>query len=425
MPLLKSSNATAASIVRIAFAALLIILFVLAISTSATIGYSRSISREATHTATLSLADADRAVHLSPLDPEVHDNRATVLQKLDRPAEAASELEKLVALRPTDFWPWLRLGHARDVLNDHGGALAAYRQSVWLAPYYAQPHWYLGHLLLRENQTAEAFAEFRLAVNSDPSLLNDAIGFAWATFDKDARAIVDAIQPRSPAEYAALARFFVDRGNLDEAMAMYHSSGGFSRQDRKEFLNALVSAKRFTEAYEVWSPGRENGDGIEAVLNGGFENPIPLDDPGFGWQLPKNLDAARITADSSTHRSGGRSLRMDFNGNVDPSARLLSQVVLVKPNTRYQLSFSFSSRDLATVSLPVITVMDANSDTTPLAPAVTMSAGTAEWSDHKMQFATPAGATAIVIAVQREACASPPCAIYGHIWLDCFSLEKL
>ena len=410
------------NITRLIAAALTFGLFSWALWGAGRIGYSRTLAARAGQTSQLALAD--QAVQLSPSDPEAHYARADLLKSTGRQAEAVKELERAAALRPRYYFLQLKLGHARDRLGDREGALASYKESVRLAPYYALPRWYLGHFLLRAGQTDEAFAQLRRAADSDPSLLTDMIGLAGATFSGDARAIRRAVRPKSPAACLALAHYFVGQGNTTEAMTLFRAAGPLSAQERRDFLTELLKFKQFPEAYDVWS--REHGAaGPGSIINGSFEGSIALDDPGFGWQIAPNAGAVRIYSDPLDPRDGSRSLRFDFNGPGGQSTRLLSQIVLVQPNTKYRLSFAARSQELATLGPPSVAVVDEKDGESRLAQPVLLQTGTGEWSDHALQFTTSGSTNAVLISIQREGCAGSGCPIYGHLWLDNFALQKL
>lgn len=90
------------------------------------------------------LAVAERAVSLSPSDPETHRIKATVFYMLKGLPQAAAELELAVSLRPRDDSLWLQLGMLRDEMGDASGAVIAFNESIRLAPYYALPRWQRG-----------------------------------------------------------------------------------------------------------------------------------------------------------------------------------------------------------------------------------------------------------------------------------------
>ena len=377
------------------------------------------------------LPATDTAVRLSPSDPETHYARAMVLWRMQRFPEAVKEYESVVMLRPGDYVPWLDLGSARDRSGDADGALMAFKEAVRLAPYYGEPRWELGGLLLRFGRTDDALIELRQAATSDPGRLPDIIDLAWKTSGGDPR-VPQAVIPKTAQAGLTLARFFVEHGKYGEAIELFRSTSGTSSKDLRPLLTALLTAKRFTEAYEVWASSRETGSEeshhrIATITDGSFENNINLDDPGFGWQPANNLQTLHISVDTNEPYVGAHSLRLDWNGNSDPSRPVISQLVLVEPRTRYRLKFAARSRDLLTVGLPIVTVIDAGDDkqSVVLVQSKALQGGTTGWQDYIMEFTTAENTDAVVISLRRESCATDQCAILGNLWLDDFQLERL
>lgn len=377
------------------------------------------------------LASINEAIRLSPLDPEVHYARALVLWRMEQLPEAIREYESVVALRPRDYVPWLDLGSTRDNNGDEEGALSAFKEAVRLAPHYGLPRWELGNLLLRMGQRDGAFTELRRAAMSDPKLLPDVIDLAWDAYSSDAQAVQQAIQPQSPQARLALAHFFVNHEKTTEAMDLFRSTSGTTAKDRHALLTALLAARRFTEAYEVWASGRdairkEGYHVISAITDGSFESDINLDDPGFGWQLASNLQAVRLSLDTNEPHTGTYSLRLYWSGDSNPSASVVSQLVLVEPKTRYRLSFAVRTQEMLTIGLPMVTVADASGDDGPvLAQSKPFPRGTSGWQDYTTEFATAETTSAVRITIRRESCNMVPCPILGQAWVDDFSLERL
>jgi len=377
------------------------------------------------------LEDADRAVKLNPTIPEAHYVRASLLHNRDELAEAVKEFERAVALRPRDYALWLELGRALDQANDVAGALAAFRESARLAPFYAQPHWQLGNTLLRSGRRDEALAELRRAANSDPRLLPAAINFGWVVFNGDAQAVERTLQPQTTAAHLALASFFAKHARAGEAITQFRVAGGVSNEQRRALLADLLASKSFAEAFEVWSSGRQtSGDGgsqgVAAIANGGFEEPINLDDPGFGWQLASNPQSVRASLDPAEPHVGAYSLRLDWSGESNPSTPIISQLLLVEPQARYRLKFAVRTREMLTIGLPVVLVVDGSSDNeSVLTQSETFPQGTSAWQDRAIEFATAETTKAVLVVIRRQNCTVAPCAALGHAWVDDFSLEKL
>src|SRR5207249_1656978 len=97
--------------------------------------------------------------------------------------------------------------------------IAAARQATELAPYYAQPHWQLGNLLVRAGRAEEGFRELRLAGASNPDLLPPSIDLAWQLSPGKIQFVMQAIQPDSPAAYLAVAEYLKKHGQVADVIA--------------------------------------------------------------------------------------------------------------------------------------------------------------------------------------------------------------
>lgn len=372
------------------------------------------------------LQEADLAVRLSPALAEGHSARASLLNNDGNFAEAAKEHELAVSARPKDYALWLQLGTARDKAGDPEGAIVAFRESTRLAPFYAQPHWQLGNTLYRVGRGDEAFKEVRLALIGDPQLIPAALDLSWEAFKGDPRAIEQAIQPNTASMHVALARFFVRHGKISEAVQEFREAGSLSEDDRRGLLKDLFNARRFIEAYEVWSSSRTaDTGGMSRFVDGGFESEIKLDEPGFGWQLQWRPEAVSISSDTQNPHGGARSLRVDWSGKSDPSDAVISQLLLVEPAARYRLSFAARTEELLSGGLPVVTVIDASDDKKLiLIKSKTLPHGTNPWQTYTSEFTTSETTRGVFIGIRRENCETDPCPAFGHAWFDDFSLER-
>ena len=367
---------------------------------------------------------ANDAIRLSPSDPQAHYARALLLSRAGQLADATREFERAVELRPSDYVLWLDLGSARQWSGDQEGALVAFKEAARLAPAYARPRWEMGQLFIRAGRPDEAFEEFRHAVASRPALLPEVIDQAWKAYGGDVRAVQRAIQPQTNQERLVLARFIARQGRTDEAMQLFRAAGEIPDGARLAFLSELLDAKRFKEAYEVWASGRKPSD-LDAITDGSFESQIIPDDPGFGWQLARRVPAISVSLDTDRPHAGTHSLLLRFGGDAQPSTRIIKQLVLVSPQTRYRLSFAARTEKLVTGGPPVVFVTDAsNSDGRALAQSLPLPTGTSEWRDYTVEFTTKDTPGAVVIGVQRQNCTSDPCPIFGSVWFDSFSLHK-
>ena len=376
------------------------------------------------------LHETGEAVNTTPNDPEAHSGRALVLLNTNGFADALPEYERAVALRPGDYFLWLELGRARDMADDEQGAIAALEQSVRFAPFYAQPRWQLGNVLFRAGRAEEAYAELRRAALSDPSLLPNLIDLVWGASVGDPVAVERIIQPERVLWHIALAKFFIKHGKIVEGLTQFRAAGGISENDRQALLNELLAAKRYKEAYEVWSfdlgeKGREGG--IALLNDGGFESKMSRDNSGFGWQLARDTQGLRLSLDRNNPHAGTQSLRVDFNGDANPGQSILTQLIPVEQNMRYRLRFVARTEEIVTGGLPLIVVSDASSSKESLTLALSspFPQNSAGWKAYSIDFTSTETTSAVLVSLRRQNCSSGPCPIFGRMWLDDFVIEKM
>jgi tetratricopeptide (TPR) repeat protein len=391
------------------------------------IGFARTLAEVAT------LADdpdtADLAVAWSPADAETHFTRGEVLGHTASLQEAVAELDRAVQLRPRDYYVWLELGLAREQTGDQEGALRALRQSVALAPAYANTHWQLGNFLLRAGRNDEAFAEFRRAVLSNPALIPNVSDLAWGIYGADPAAIERVVTPRSSSERMSLAIFYARHGASQAALKQFVSAGVGSKQQTQMLLDLLIEAKAFGEAYQVWA--RLHGDSTSAegalgkIQNGSFEDTLLVGDSGFGWQIANAPENVVMSMDDGIHQTGVRSLRVEFHGNSNPQTPYITQLVLVRPEAHYRLVFSSRAQQIVSAALPMVTVSDpSDKANVVLGQSSQLSADANDWRESAIDFATGPHTSAVSINVLRQACKDNPCPAFGTVWLDSFTLQQ-
>lgn len=376
------------------------------------------------------LFQTERAVQYAPADAEAHYAQALVLAELGRQPEAVTEFETAVALRPEDYYLWLELGRARDQMDDHAGARQAFSEAVRLAPDYAQPRWHLGNLLVREGDTGAGFAELSRAAASDVKFFPALIDLAWNAYEADTPTVLKIIQPTTTEQRLAVAHFFISHDETTEAVKLLRQiSGELPLTDRNALVSQILAAGKYQEAYEVWSAGRElaRKDEHDALTDGNFTSQPSSDEVGFGWQLPPTMPGTRVELEKNERYADSRSLRIEFKGDPYPatSPAIISQLVLVQPGTRYRLRFSARVKDLASGSLPVVIVSEANDNKQTIAESSALPRGTSNWQTYSVEFTTSSASRAVTVALRRQHCASLPCPIYGHTWFAAFSLRPI
>jgi len=372
---------------------------------------------------------ADKATEMSPKDAETHRARAAVLTLVPSPAESAAELERAVSLRAADYSLWVELGLIRDQIGDTGGALAAFDEAVKRAPFYALPRWQRGNLLLRAGQYDSAFNDLNQAAQSNPELIPNFIDLAWNLSHGDPKVVEQIVQVNNKTAHTAMAKFFASHGKPQEAMLQFQAGGISDDATRRDLIKQLLDKGSFAEAYQIWSAADgAGGPGQQLrgrIFDGGFESSLSFDEGGFSWRIPRHLQAATVSLDSSQPHSGSKNLRIEFAGDSNPGADLVSQLVLVDPSRSYKINFAASSQDVVSGGLPIVTVTDAGVGRKRLGQSPPLPKGSSNWRVISFEFTTQPTTNAVLVSVQRENCTTAPCPIFGVISLDSFSIEQL
>jgi len=374
---------------------------------------------------------ADTAIRLTPNDPEAHYTRALALINKERLVEAVGELHESTRLRPHHYYEWLDLGVTLDRVGDRPGADAALRKSISLAPSFAQPHWQLGSMLYRDAQYPEAFKELRKGAASNPDLMTGLLQLAWVAGNEDVSAFLSIAQPSDVKTHLEAAQFLATQSKGEASVAQVREAGEVTSDEErrlvKQTIRLLLSAQEFAAAFETWKLSHSalaKNIEKEQIVNGDFLDPIPLDDPGFGWQLQSN-PAVSVAIDTYGPNPGTRSLRIEYAGDNSPSTPLVNQLILLQPGKRYSLSFMAKADNLVSGGRPVVVALTANGNPPKiLGESDPLSMRGDEWSRYTFPFATDEVSGGIFVSLQRQQCTQVPCPIFGKLWLSKFSISR-
>lgn len=336
-------------------------------------------------------------------------------------------LEKVVKLSPDDFRWWIELGRAREQAQNIPGAEQAFVRAVNLAPNYTFPRWQLGNFYLRQNRGDEAFAELKKAAETNVTYRDQVLSIAWDYFDKDA-AKVEEIAGNSPTVRAGLAKFYASKERAEDSLRMWNSLSEEEKEANADAARVIAQAlfdKRFyRQAVEfVRQIGIEPDAQSQTIQNAGFEKPIgEAKDVYFGWRVSP-AEKLEIKLDPTQKSEGSRSLRVTFNGYINPSLYNIYQIVTVESLTRYRLSFRLRTENLKSGGAPELEIYNAN-DEKSIVTTAAFPTGTNEWQQVKVEFTAPSNAQAVGIRTIRAFCGNE-CPIVGTFWYDDFKLEKL
>jgi hypothetical protein len=316
----------------------------------------------------------------------------------------------------------------RDELDDTSGALLAFNESVRLAPYYAQPRWQRGNFLLRQGRLGEGFADLRQAAASNPDYIPTLIDLSWGISKGDQKIAEEYAHITTSQMRLAFAEFLAAHGKGREAAEQFALAGAVSDQTRDQLVRQLISAGAFKEAFQIWVKNKSfaSGDqGATAIYDGGFEGPLSFDELDFGWRMFQDSQGVKLSGDSILRQSGSKSLLIEFLGDSNPDTPLLSQMILVKPSTRYRLNFAARTQEIVSGGLPLAVVTDSTGSRKRLAESPPLAQKSTDWQVVSFDFQTESRTEAITLSIQRKNCTTSPCPIFGSIWLDSFSIEEL
>lgn len=368
---------------------------------------------------------ADVAVDMAPGDPQSHFAAAVLYDRTFIAADqqrSLNEYETAVALSPNNYILWLEFGKALERNGESARAESALKRALELAPHYAAVQWALGNLEVRNGETEAGFDQIRNAVDGDPQLSSAAAAFAYQYFDGDLDR-VRTVTGASPHANAALALLLAKKKRYDEASSIWQSVG---RSDSdaiiaagRALVNELISANKFGQAMNVDATlGDPSVIAQEKINDGGFENSIKLEGASsFEWQIGQGNQPQVLQSTAQPH-GGTRSLVLRFSSNDGAGLRSISQVVVVRPNSKYGLS-GFYHSDVKSDGKIVWQVTDAVSGAIISESILTAATG---WSPFSVEFRS-ADVDAVVVKLIVKGCGAAICPISGSLWLDDIDLK--
>lgn len=348
----------------------------------------------------------------------------------DRDISSIENLAKrAVNLSPWDYRQRLLLATVEEAHGDRAASEQSLREALALAPNYTEVHWRLGNLLLREGKLAKSVGEFRIAASSNASLLPGSLDLLWRVSAGNLIAL-QAVAPGDPKSQVLLAQFLLKQSRASDAITIF---GGIDRKllvdlpESPAFIDALIAQGHLEEARGLWvglvsGAYAQLGHPLSLIWNGSFESDISKSLAQFDWAITRN-EYAVPSVDSSTARSGSRSLRIDFTG-LD-TARLDGQVkqkVVVKPGSRYRLECYARTERLDTPEGPRVVVTDLSSS--EIVRSDPIPKGSGDWHPIAIDFTAPANTRAVVITIKRIPRFSYDNPTSGTVWFDDFVLTE-
>lgn len=346
-------------------------------------------------------------------------------------AASVREYEFSVQAEPYDFRYWLELGRALEGSGDTANGEKALRRAVELAPSYSYPRWQYGNLLLRQGRVDDAFAQLSRAAEADEQMRAPVFGLASQVFGDDTDKIARAFP--APSLRLQLALNLIGSGKSDEALRIVGSITRSDRQSAREVTDqvakSLIDNHQFRAALVLLRELEPDANQLPATgqfWNGGFEMPIALSDPKpFHWMIDSRPQAQFVVDNTRAH-SGRGSLRIVFKSPGKLESIPITQTVIVDPDTQYKFQFYQRTETLISASTPFVVISDVSGHD-KLTSSAPLPSGTNDWQQVTLTFRTRPKQDGIVISFYRSPCGEkdPVCPIFGTVWYDDFTLQRI
>lgn len=372
------------------------------------------------------LKDLERAARVQPLNAETEGRIGLRLLQppFDDYSAAEHHLLKSVALNPHDSLAWQKLADTYELLGDAARQNDAVQHALAAEPKDTQVLWEAANLSINTDLDG-SLQLLRSVIQHSEQYASAAIEVAYSASGHDIEKTMLAV-PATTTSRLYLIKWLLDRNQTEAADRVWPtvltSEGDIHPRDTFFYFDSLIDRHEVKQARMVWSGLLQKNPGLEAtssprslVTNGDFEG--ELLNGAFGWRY---IPTAGVTAtlDTSTFRSGTRSLALQIDGENLADCGL-TQLVPVEPGTRYRLSAWVHGEELEAAHGVRISVSDLYSHADLL--VTDEAVGSFPWRDVAGEFEVPQATDLVKIAFVR----SPSVGIIrGRLWVDDVRIEK-
>lgn len=271
------------------------------------------------------------------------------------PAGALADYQRAVRVNPLSAHHWMNLASAYEANGDIDQARTAFKSARSVYPLSAEVRWNYGNFLLRQDQSAEGYAEIQSAVHSDPKLLTLAISRTWRS-SHDVNILLDQVLPAEPEAYLLALDYFASTKQMDPAMTVWQRLVQIKKPivlDKSfPFLDELIIEDRSSDARKVWVDALAmaglNSDpplGHSLIWNGDFALDFAGGGLGWRWHAPIGVE---FSFDAVPQSYGVRSAQFFFGGGTNPEIGEPAQYVPVEPNRTYRFHAYMKTESITT-----------------------------------------------------------------------------
>jgi hypothetical protein len=194
------------------------------------------------------------------------------------------------------------------------------------------------------------------------------------------------------------------------------ADGDITDELLQEYVHFLVSQKNVAPAALLW----QRHTGLHGMTNAGFENKIT--GHGFDWRISNGEDDKTWQCRQVYGHSqkGTNALRVSFLGKKNLTWDHIYQIVPVKPEQPYQLTYWWKSKGITTDQRPFVEIYSYDAQGLYLKGPMALRSN--DWMPVTMAFTPPEDCYAVVVRLRRNESFRFDNKIHGVLWVDEFAL---
>jgi tetratricopeptide (TPR) repeat protein len=322
------------------------------------------------------------------------------------PAAAVVDFQNAVKHDPGMAQYWIDLAGGYEAIGNVPLALEAFQRARYAYPASAQVAWSYGNFLLRQNDPAEGFAQINQAMRTDPRLVPLAVSRIWHS-TKDANLLVDKVLPADANSYLEAIDFMASADEAPAALVVWQRL--LTLGERIELprafplLELLIRTERAEDASRVWREAlaaaglpHDEPANHSLIWNGDFAK--DFENGGLDWRW-NPLSGASIDFDAPPP-SGGRSIRLEFNGGANLDLMQPKEFVPVEPSRRYHFHAKMRTERISTEMGILFSITDPN-HAGAVAVLTENLAGSRVWTPVEADFTTGAETHFLLVQLRR------------------------
>ena len=371
------------------------------------------------------LPNLERAVRLSPGNADYRHRLGRYFEfVIGDPQSAIDSLRAAVALNPHDARYWFDLAAAYHVTGDLTGQRAALDRALLAEPTAPDVAWEAANFFLIDGDIDRALREFRVVIEYDNGLVDDALRACWRV-RPDTDALLRDVVPARTDSLIAFLTLLQNKQETEGSIKTWERLGQlhqkFESRHLYDYVRYLIEVHRPDAAMSAWEQTADSL-GLSAylptddnlVVNGDFS--LDILNGGFDWTYV-NRTGVQPLLDPSDFRQGHRSLSLTFEGPGISDAGI-QQLIPVHGATAYDFSAYYKSANFEGAGGPQIVLRDAYTGA-PLYASDPLNDADF-WKEVHSKVTTLDSTTLLRLAIERFPAGSP---IRGKLWLDDFELS--